>query len=298
MTLRQAYTQWALIRENTVMAAKYRTAINSVLIKNHGDRDVRELTAFQVRRIMKESLGDRIQKVQAASALIGILKYASGKNECVRPDFDISIVTDERNVETPHPNEEPCTVISERPKPGKTIKKNPKQPSATNRMTRKKGKGRVRHTKHLQKLVARIGGKRACPVCQLDVKTLEVVGCYDSQSDAGTALGVSSKNISSAMRRKGQAFGFYWCKAGEASSFVPGTRKTKITTEKRRENTKNSRWKNKVEGEIQEVIPQQEPLSSTASALSGFSDAELRDELSRRGWYGTLYMRLDFEIKK
>lgn len=281
MTLRQAYTQWALIPENTVMAAKYRTAINSILITNYGDRDVRELTAFQVRRIMKECPGNRIQKVRAVSALIGILKYASEKNVCVRPDFDISIVTDERNVETPHPNEEPCTVISERPKPGKTIKTNPKQPSVTNRKTRKRG-----------------AGKPVCPVCQLDVKTLEVVGYYDSQSDAGTALGVSPKNISSAMLRKGQAFGFYWCKAGEASSFVPGTRKKKVTTEKRREKTKNSRWKNKVEGEIQEVIPQQEPLSSTASALSGFSDAELRDELSRRGWYGTLYMRLDFEIKK
>lgn len=97
MTLKQAFTEWAAIPENTAMAARNRSAVDGMLLKDLGQRDVRELTAFVVRKHMA-SIADscdeiKKRKVRSASILVQVLKYAAGKNACVMPDFDYSIAS-------------------------------------------------------------------------------------------------------------------------------------------------------------------------------------------------------------
>lgn len=97
MTLKQAFTEWAAIPGNTAMAARNRSAVDGILLKDLGQMDVRELTAFVVRKHMA-SIADscdeiKKRKVRSASILVQVLKYAAGKNVCVMPDFDYSIAS-------------------------------------------------------------------------------------------------------------------------------------------------------------------------------------------------------------
>ena len=85
MTFKQAFTEWAAIPQNTALAARHRTATNLVLIKNHGDDDVRQFTAFYTRKLMQDCKLAQPMKTQAASILVHVLKYAAGKNACVMP---------------------------------------------------------------------------------------------------------------------------------------------------------------------------------------------------------------------
>lgn len=97
MTLKQAFTEWAAIPGNTAMAARNRSTVDDILLKDLGQMDVRELTAFVVRKHMA-SIADscdeiKKRKVRSASILVQVLKYAAEKNVCVMPDFDYSIAS-------------------------------------------------------------------------------------------------------------------------------------------------------------------------------------------------------------
>ena len=91
MTLKQAFTEWAAIPENTPLAAACRHAFKSVLLDGNGKRDVREFTEFAVRAQLQKSKELQALKTKAASILVHVLTYAAGKGACVKPDFDYTI---------------------------------------------------------------------------------------------------------------------------------------------------------------------------------------------------------------
>ena len=163
MTLKQAFTEWAAIPQNTALAARHRTATNSVLMKKYGDDDVRQFTAFYTRKLMQDCELPQPMKTQAASILVHVLKYAAGKNACVKPDFDFSIAGERPNTEIPDPS-------------GSTPKKNVSQQvfgqesSEESIAPEPPSKGK-RHG----------GGRPRVPVVQVDPKTGKIVARYEGK---------------------------------------------------------------------------------------------------------------------
>lgn len=104
MTLKDAYTEWAAIPENTAQAARNRSAMDSILLLKYGKSDVCEFTAFRVRKIMSEykEVTESIKgmKIRTASILAQVLTYAASKGACLKPEFDYTIVNSSKDSST------------------------------------------------------------------------------------------------------------------------------------------------------------------------------------------------------
>lgn len=104
MTLKQAYTEWAAIPENTAQAARNRSAMDSILLLKYGKCDVCEFTAFRVRKTMSDinEVTDSIKgmKIRTASILAQVLTYAASKGACLKPEFDYTIVNSPKDSST------------------------------------------------------------------------------------------------------------------------------------------------------------------------------------------------------
>lgn len=107
MTLKQAFTEWAAMPENTAQAARNRSAVDSILLQKYGKSDVCEFTAFRVRKIMDglPSVTDSIKgmKVRTASILVQVLTFAASKGACLKPEFDHTIANIDNSVSITDP---------------------------------------------------------------------------------------------------------------------------------------------------------------------------------------------------
>ena len=280
MTLKQAFTEWAAIPQNTKLAARHRTATNSVLMKKYGDDDVRQFTAFYTRKLMQDCELSQPMKTQAASILVHVLKYAAGKNACVMPDFDFSIAGERPTKDTITPSAQPEAASDvlggEAPKA-----QAPEPPS----------KGR----KHG-------GGRPRVPVVQVDPTNGKIVAKFGGMVEAAMSIGVNRPGVANAIRKMQKCKGYYWfpadTKKSEIKLFIAG----KLARAKRRE--KSTKQDKSCPGN--EAIGSQEiergsampqtasEVSITRTPLSSFSEEELKEELCRRGWTGTLYKHLIF----
>lgn len=278
MTFKQAFTEWAAIPQNTALAARHRTATNLVLIKNHGDDDVRQFTAFYTRKLMQDCKLTQPMKTQAASILVHVLKYAAGKNACVMPDFDFSIAGERPNTEIPDPS-------------GSTPKKNVSQQvfgqesSEESIAPEPPSKGKIHG-----------GGRPRIPVVQVDPKTGKIVARYEGKIEAALAIGANRASVSNAIIKGHLCKGYYWFPADTKESkikmFVAGKlakteRKKNLTIQDK--SCPGNEAHGSQESEKGRAMPQ-----ATRTPLSSFSDQELKSELISRGWKGTLYKHLIF----
>lgn len=113
------------------------------------------------------------------------------------------------------------------------------------------------------------------PICMLDPETLGVMKTYDSVNAAHKEHG----NIYRAIENKGLCDGHYWCYPDDVSDFKP---KEKDSKEKPKKKTAT-----------------QKPSGSNSAKmklLEDYTDIELRNELRRRGYSGTLSKIKTLEI--
>ena len=281
MTLKQAFTEWAAIPQNTALAARHRTATNSVLMKKYGDDDVRQFTAFYTRKLMQDCEVSQPMKTQAASILVHVLKYAAGKNACVKPDFDFSIAGERPNTEIPDPS-------------GSTPKKNVSQQvfgqesSEESIAPEPPSKGK-RHG----------GGRPRIPVVQVDPKTGKIVARYEGKIEAALSVGANRSSVATAIVKGHLCKGYYWFPADTKKSRIKMFIAGKLINSVRKKNsTKQDSPGKLLDKSVTErgsAMPQatSEALT-TRTPLSSFSDQELKNELISRGWTGTLYKHLIF----
>lgn len=330
MTLRQAFTEWAAIPQDTAQAARNRTAVYGLLLKGLGERDVRELTAFAVRRhfagIADSSDEIRKRKVRSASILVQVLKYAAGKSMCVMPDFDHSIASTKGSDISGSTPDAPLPQPSPRPKvlgrEDSVTATVPGPPSGDGVATATaesmvvdtvrdqfgrivKGSEPWNKGKH----PGAFGGRKKVAVVQLHPDTLEAVGRFGCMADARRETG--AKDVFRAVRERKLSGGWFWCREGEEKDFKPQYKTGPYKRSKSQERKKGSRKPDddksvfeivrKTEAVIDSVAvgglrkPDEDKSPGSAGgtgSLSRFSDEQLKDELIRRGWSGTLYKRL------
>lgn len=281
MTLKQAFTEWAAIPQNTALAARHRTATNSVLMKKYGDDDVRQFTAFYTRKLMQDCELPQPMKTQAASILVHVLKYAAGKNACVMPDFDFSIAGERPNTEIPDPS-------------GSTPKKNVSQQvfgqesSEESIAPEPPSKGK-RHG----------GGRPRVPVVQVDPKTGKIVARYEGKIEAALSVGANRSSVATAIVKGHLCKGYYWFPADTKKSRIKMFIAGKLINSVRKKNsTKQDSPGKLLDKSVTErgsAMPQAtSEAPTTRTPLSSFSDQELKNELISRGWKGTLYKHLIF----
>ena len=104
MTLKQAYTLWSNTPKNITLATKNRQVVQNVLIKLHGEVDVKDLTEERVRDIFAKSTASWDDRVKAAGILVYILNQCAEKGSCPAPTFDYTIASVKEN-ERPAPPE-------------------------------------------------------------------------------------------------------------------------------------------------------------------------------------------------
>ena len=317
MTLNQAYTEWtAISKENKAQAANNRAAVNSMLLKDLGDMDVRELTAFVVRKHLASIANScdeiKTMKIRVASILVQVLKYAAGKKACVMPDFDYSIASEDNR---PKVLAEPVSQVLGQEGPANAIVAGSPKPASRRRSLDVSSDGADVAGRGV------IGGREKIAVVQLHPDTLEVVARFESMADAKRETGCT--NIYRALYDHKQSGGYYWCREGEEKDFKPGYKRSPITktwSRKKKENNRGSRKPSDdklVSEKVGELAVNAQPESgprkdadklargrdgvmpqdlneapSTHTSLSLFSDDELKAELQARGWTGTLYKRL------
>lgn len=283
MILSKAYSAWAAQPQNTALAAKSRRVFGDVIIGSYGSRDVREFTKDFTAEIFRQSTVARQYKIQSGSVLVHVLKYAAGLGECPRPDFDYTIAS-------ASPNSNQAEVDQEHPLPQA-------KPADVRPVKAKSVKAKKSHG----------GGRPVRPMVALDINTLAVVAEFPSISEAGRQMSDSpgaNKAVYNAHRSRHTAYGYYWCTKGEEASFKPsefaGTPKKKVEIKKNIDKSpeKAQSRRQTVVGEPvrggEHQMPET-PVSAptTLSSLSSFSDAELRDELKRRGYEGVLVKRME-----
>ena len=319
MTLKQAFIEWAAIPENMALAARSRCAVNSVLLKKHGDNDVRRFTEFAVRVLMQECKDPKTMKTQAASILVHVLNYAAKKGVCQKPEFDYNIAGtgETKPTKEAHSKDPFAESVSEVVGEDASGEHSPEHPSGRDKFGQFTKGMKPWNTGGVGYFG---GGRKPVPVCQLHPETLEVVANFENMGAAHDKTGIF--NIRRALDDHKMSGGYYWCRQGEEKDFKPGyVRGPKTKTWSRKKGSKQTPAKPTrtcscaiKEIPVQErsrrkptadkpavveerggVTPDQTGQGSTTHApLSIFSDVELRAELERRGWYGTLYQRLEF----
>lgn len=300
MTFQQAFTEWAAIPQNVALAAKSRTPVQNVLLKDHGERDIREFTADFVGKLTNSCPESHAHKVKAISILVHTLLWASELGFCDKPDFDFGIVSDKEqlpvNTTADHDHIQEETL-------GTAV--TPKCSSRDEFGHFKKGIKPWNADKH----PGCFGGRPMVSVTQLDPETLQVVATYNNMADAKKQTGTN--NISRALRNHLLANGYYWCRTGEEKTFKPGyvrgPNNRKSAKNRKVRATRGNSYPRSGPGVPDEKSGREgrssmrdsaSPFNARETSLSLFSVTELRTELERRGWYGTLYQRLEFIVNR
>lgn len=287
MKLSEAFTNWSQAPRNTVLASKYRAGVNQVLMKQHGDTELSEITKELALDIMRSSEAARQLKVQAASALVYILQWGGDHGYCPRPSFSFGDIV-------PAENGEP--VNQKQPKPenrdcpqDKTL--HPAQSAA---------QPEPRHG----------GGRPPKAVAQIDPETLQVMKVWPVMAKVDAALNIGKGNVSRAVKKHQKAAGCYWCYADDTDAYIkelrrlhPSRRTAKKpanpakpeTIQDQREQVAVLKRQYETFNEMRPVAKEQpapkpeeepSPREPARQTIADFTDRQLFAELERRGWVG------------
>jgi len=256
MTLKQAFTLWALAPSNTVLAARSRDAVQRVLMKKWNDIDLEQFTEAFCRRIFYQSTETLETKVKAASILIYLLQWGGDNGHCKPPKFTYDIASEEHQ----RAQQDKARPASPEDSPNST------EPQQLTDMEQKKKRG-----------------KQPKPVVQIDPNTLQVLKEWPSMTEAHKALGIH--HIEVAISRISKAGGFYWSLAADADTFRQRLN-DKLQEADMRHKERAAKMREKKTAKETEPTRQ---CDAAGGALEAFTDDELMTELDRRGWHGKLH---------
>lgn len=125
---------------------------------------------------------------------------------------------------------------------------------------------------------------------QLAEDTLRVVAEWESIPKIESELHI--KNVGRAIKNKSLAGGFYWQLASDDNPFVPKIRKRKVKSTKVKK-VESTSSKDSTPGSDEAVLS---PERLTKIDLSKVSNADLLDEMRRRGWKGNVSFTTNVEL--
>ena len=283
MTLKEAFKEWG--RTAPKLWAGYRPEFTHVFLSEHGKDDVRQFTDFYVRKLMGKNKSTPRVQTRALAALVHTLEFAYKEGICQKPSFTpqsvMAAIASSNNPDKDAQEKESTQVLGE------------EEPAETSpqRSSNPKPRG---------------SGRQQVKVSQLDPFTCKVVATFNSITEASTSTGANTGDISKAVKNKLCRHGFYWCLKGQEEEFRPAKKPRMRTKKKNIDATPRASLPSRLpvtdKSTVEKGGAQKDscnPSAAIRADLSTFSDEELRDELERRGWYGTLYKRLGFEnVKK
>ena len=283
MTLKEAFKEWG--KTAPKLWAGYRPEFTHVFLSEHGKDDVRQFTDFYVRKLMGKNKSTPRVQTRALAALVYTLEFAYKEGICQKPSFTpqsvMAAIASSNNPDKDAQETESTPQVLGEEEPAET---------SPQRSSNPKPRG---------------SGRQQVKVSQLDPFTCKVVATFNSLTEASASTGANTGDISKAIKNNFCRHGFYWCLQGQEEEFRPAKkpRMRKKNTKTVREALTDSRMPATDKSSPGEKGGAQKdscnPSSAIRADLSPFSDEELRDELERRGWYGTLYKRLGFEnVKK
>lgn len=302
MTISEAFDKWAALPGNATLAANSRTAFRSVVTKPFGGVGTEQFTEAFCRRLFAGSSDTHDTKVKAASVLVHVLQWAAGLGLCKRPSFTFDIANEPvaaAKEETGEGTVQATQSVAAGPVAGTSRKS---APSADGQPV---VKGKKRH------------GSPPRRVTQIDAVTLEPIKEYESIREAADEVGCLPSNIHRALTYMRTAAGCYWSDAADASTFKERLAGKKFTLHSIRA-TKGVLKKEAMAREVSDrplsggaavealkktidkanqrataAVPNAPlPSADTRPPLKLWSDQELYDELTRRGWEGELTKRL------
>lgn len=318
MTLKQAFTQWAVT--NTVLAANSRNAVQRVLLKEYEDMHLEAFTEAFCRRLFSESNELLELQVKAASILVHVLSWGGDNGYCKHPSFTYEIASEEhrkrlQGQQGQQVSSDECQEASEAtdsvsaPENGEALE--------TCNSKRKTNKTTMREEAKTPK---KLRGQPPRPVVQIDPTTLEPVRQWPSMAEAASEIGCLPSNIHRSVTQLRSAGGFYWADVEDADKFKDmlahknatphsqramkasinrGKRvssdKYKVSSENTDSMSEEKAPKPTVKQPITKttVLPASEPANTDARGpLDQYSDDELARELKRRGWHGELIKSL------
>jgi len=251
---------WAMAPRNTVLAAKSREAVQRVLMKKYNDIELEQFTESFARRIFSQSSESQEMKVKAASILVYLLEWGGDHGHCKRPTFTYEIAAS-----TPEVAPEPPKV---------TVKPEALAKRQEELAEKEQPKEQPKEETTMEEQPKRPRGKQPRKVCKLDPETLKVIATYDSLKEACEKNDI--KKIDGALKKHQRCHGFYYCYAEEADTFKPTTPMNVTKTES---------------------APKPKPSPAPKkSSLADFTDAEIIDEMKRRGWKGSISFTLNVNL--
>lgn len=239
MTLKQAFTQWAAIPDNKVLAAKNRTNMQKVLLEKHGSMDVTLIDRHFMDIVLKDCKADHRAQVNACSVLCHVLTWLHGNDPKTypAPDFDY-------NIASTKPTEQPAKVAKPKvksvEKPKVEVSESKSQaPAQDDTEDPLQGidfsdeKENLNHISVMQEnnTTVKKPGKAPIPVAQLDPKTLAVIKIWTSRSEAERETGAC--NLDRAVKNARLAAGFFWCSPENTETFKPNPKTKVVKREKK-----------------------------------------------------------------
>lgn len=91
MTIKESFKQWSALPENVALANKCRIAVNTVLIKKHGDTELSMIDEETARNLFACCDAAQELKAKAASILVHLMQWGSMNKHCQPPSFDCSV---------------------------------------------------------------------------------------------------------------------------------------------------------------------------------------------------------------
>ncbi len=239
MTLKQAFTQWAAIPDNKVLAAKNRTNMQKVLLEKHGSMDVTLIDRHFMDIVLKDCKVDHRAQVNACSVLCHVLTWLHGNDPKTypAPDFDY-------NIASTKPIEQPAKVAKAKAKSVEKPKVEVSEPEVQvpahddtedplQGIDFSDEKENLNHISVMQEnnTTVKKPGKAPIPVAQLDQKTLAVIKIWPSLSEAERETGAC--NLDRAVKNARLAAGFFWCIPENAETFKPNPKAKAAKREKK-----------------------------------------------------------------
>lgn len=203
MTLKQAFTLWANAPKNVVLAAKYREAVQRVLMKKWSTTELQDITEPLARKIFAQSPEYSELKAKAASVLVQLLQWGAENGQCQPPTFSVSIASGIQEPPQLPPAGEPLVKV----KPEALAKR--KEDLAA--------RGEQDVIPVVKRRKSSASGRPPRPFAQIDPKTLEVVKVWSTMKEAERETGACNIDRASKLIRK--SAGFYWSDAAEADTF-------------------------------------------------------------------------------
>ena len=307
MTLKQAFTLWANIPRNLVLATRSRDAVQRVLMKKYSDIDLEQITQGFAERLFSQCSEAQELKTKAASILVYLLQWGGDNGYCQRPTFDYTIATSEV---------QPSDTVGTAPAVAKGEDDSTEGLSPSVSPAPESGQQSEELTKPEEimepKKERKPAGRKARPLAQIHPDTLEVVKVWPSLSEAERETGACNLDRVITLLRK--SVGFYWCNAEDADTFKARLDEKKQKTAERKQarpqvkasaqpKPKKESSTESTQGTVPAVTsvsPVGEhaashqgqspcaPANAASKALAVFTDDELLAELDRRGWQGEL----------